>query len=61
MATNNYRQEDTDYMETVKNTFEKAWHEINLGPDIMEDYIKYCQAPENIPCSFFDRLNRQFR
>lgn len=61
MATNNFRQEDTDYMETVKNTFEKAWHEINLGPDIMEDYIKYCKAPENIPCSFFDRLNRQFR
>ena len=58
---NNFKEEDEDYIETVNNTFEKAWHEINLGPEIMKEYIKYCQTGGNIPCFFFRRLNKQLR
>eukprot|EP00090_Calanus_glacialis_P010437 TRINITY_DN18821_c0_g1_i1.p1 TRINITY_DN18821_c0_g1~~TRINITY_DN18821_c0_g1_i1.p1 ORF type:complete len:256 (-),score=48.58 TRINITY_DN18821_c0_g1_i1:68-796(-) len=61
MSTNNFEEEDEDYIETINNTFEKAWHEINLGPEIMKEYIKYCQTGGNIPCLFFRRLNKQLR
>ena len=61
MSTNNFKEECEDYIETINNTFEKAWHEINLGPEIMKEYIKYCQKGGNIPCLFFRRLNKQLR
>ena len=61
MSTNNFEEEDEDYIETINNTFEKAWHEINLGPEIMKEYIKYCWTGGNIPCLFFRRLNKQLR
>ena len=61
MSTNNFKEEDEDYIETINNTFENAWHEINLGPEIMKEYIEYCQTGGNIPCLFFRRLNKQLR
>ena len=52
MSANNLKEEDEDYIETINNTFENSWHEINLGPEIMKDYIKYCQRGGNIPVFF---------
>jgi hypothetical protein len=58
---NNSKEEDEDYIETINNTFEAAWHEINLGPELMKDYIQYCKTRGNITSLFFTRLNKQLR
>ena len=57
----NFKEEDEDYIETINNTFEAAWHEINLGPEIMQEYTQYCKTGGNITCLFFKRLNKQLR
>ena len=54
-------QEENNYLNTIKLKFETAWHQIDLGENIMEDYIRFCMTRKQISYDFFERLNRQFR
>ena len=54
-------QEEKTYVEQIKQTFEKAWNEVSLGENFINEYMKVCQTKQDFSSDFFLSTNRQLR
>ena len=54
-------QEEKTYIEQIKQTFEKAWNEVSLGENFINEYMKVCQTKQDFSSDFFLSTNRQLR
>ena len=48
-------------LETFRNTFNTCWYGINLGEEIVSDYISFCQNRNHFKPQNWEISNRQFR
>ena len=54
-------QEEKTYIEKIRYTFEKAWNEVSLGENFINEYMKVCQTKQDFSSDFFFSTNRQLR
>ena len=61
MCTKYLIREETNYLESIKLTFEQTWNEISLGERIIEDYIRFCKTKKEFSLGYMHMANRQMR
>ena len=61
MCTRYLIWEETNYLESIKLTFEQTWNEISLGERIIEDYIRFCKTKKEFSLGYMHMVNRQMR
>ena len=54
-------QEDSFYMEKLKDRFEETRSEISLGQEIVTEFIQFCQVREEFSPAFWQGVSRQMR
>ena len=54
-------QEERNYIQNIKYTFETAWDKVSLGEKFMKDYINVCQTKKDFTSDFFLSTGKQLR
>ena len=61
MCSNYFVQEESFYLEKIKDTFEESRSKMSLGQEVVSGYIEFCQFREEFPQEFWKGVSRQFR